>query len=83
MNNARYMRELDFARFHFYRLTGLYEKIRKEGGGAVQGATSMRYRRAIPIFSTYRIETRVSIRIFILNSLWHRDNTNLKWLYYS
>lgn len=61
MNNARYMRELDFARFHFYRLTGLYEKIRKEGGGAVQGATSMRYRRAIPIFSTYRIETKVCV----------------------
>lgn len=59
MNNARYVRELDFARFHFYALTGLYEEIKKSKGGAVQGASSVRYRRTIPIFSAYRIETKV------------------------
>ena len=36
MNNARYLRELDFARFHFYGLTGIYGEIKKSHGGAVQ-----------------------------------------------
>lgn len=59
MNNARYIRELDFARFHFYGLTGLYEGVRKNKGGAVQGASSVRYRKTIPIFSLYKIETKL------------------------
>lgn len=61
MNNARYIRELDFARFHFYGLTGLYEEVRRNKGGAVQGASSVRYRKTIPIFSAYRIETKVNL----------------------
>lgn len=60
MNNARYIRELDFARFNFYGLTGLYEEVRRQHGGAVQGASSVRYRKTIPIFSLYKIETKVS-----------------------
>jgi acyl-CoA thioesterase FadM len=59
MNNARYLRELDFARFHFYGLTGIYGQIKKMRGGAVQGASSVRYRRSIPIFHPYKIETRL------------------------
>lgn len=59
MNNARYLRELDFARFHFYGLTGLYESVRQHKGGAVQGASSVRYRKTIPIFSPYKIETKL------------------------
>uniref|UniRef100_U5EXY0 Protein THEM6 n=1 Tax=Corethrella appendiculata TaxID=1370023 RepID=U5EXY0_9DIPT len=59
MNNARYLRELDFARFHFYGLTGIYQKIKSRRGGAVQGASSVRYRRTIPIFNPYKIETQL------------------------
>ncbi|XP_059609541.1 protein THEM6 [Phlebotomus argentipes] len=59
MNNARYLRELDFARFHYYGLTGLYEEVKKTGGGAVQGASNIRYRRTIPIFNAYRVETKL------------------------
>lgn len=59
MNNARYLRELDFARFHFYALTGLYEQVRERKGGAVQGASSVRYRRTIPIFHPYKIQTKL------------------------
>lgn len=80
MNNARYLRELDFARFHYYGLTGLYEEVKKHRGGAVQGATSVRYRRTIPIFSAYRIETKVYLiysnaailifLFFILQLIW-------------
>lgn len=60
MNNARYLRELDFARFHYYGRTGLYSEVKKSGGGAVQGASSIRYRRTIPIFTPYKIVSKVS-----------------------
>ncbi|XP_070508811.1 protein THEM6 [Chironomus tepperi] len=59
MNNARYVRELDFARFHYYGLCGIYQTIKSMGGGAVQGASSVRYRRTIPIFSFYKITTEL------------------------
>lgn len=59
MNNARYLRELDFARFHFYARTGIFFHLKKIGGGAVQGASNIRYRRTIPIFTTYKVTTKV------------------------
>ncbi|KAL7305019.1 protein THEM6-like [Trichogramma pretiosum] len=59
MNNARYLRELDFARFHYYDRSGIYGEIAKRGGGAVQGASSTRYRRAIPIFTPYKVTTQL------------------------
>jgi len=59
MNNARYIRELDFARFHFYDRTGIYENIMAAKGHALQGASSIRYRRTIPIFTAYKVETRL------------------------
>ncbi|XP_072745670.1 protein THEM6 [Anoplolepis gracilipes] len=59
MNNARYLRELDFARFHFYDKCGIYAAILKRRGGAVQGASTIRYRRAIPIFMPYKITTKI------------------------
>lgn len=59
MNNARYLRELDFARFHYYDRSGIYAEIARRGGGAVQGASSTRYRRALPIFTPYKVTTQV------------------------
>ncbi|XP_041976098.1 protein THEM6-like [Aricia agestis] len=59
MNNARYVRELDFARFHFYDRTGIYKNIIEARGHALQGASSIRYRRTIPIFTAYKIETKL------------------------
>ncbi|XP_043286296.1 protein THEM6 [Venturia canescens] len=59
MNNARYLRELDFARFHYYDRTGIYAEISKRGGGAVQGASSVRYRRPLPIFAPYKVTTKL------------------------
>jgi len=59
MNNARYLRELDFARFYFYDRLGIYDVISKRGGSAVQGASTIRYRRAIPIFTPYKVTTKV------------------------
>lgn len=59
MNNARYVRELDFARFHFYDRTGIYEEFVKVNGHVLQTASSIRYRRTIPIFNPYKITTKV------------------------
>ncbi|KAF4522380.1 hypothetical protein B566_EDAN012962 [Ephemera danica] len=55
MNNARYVREMDFARFHFYDRSGIYETITKMKGNALQGACNIRYRRTIPIFNFYKV----------------------------
>lgn len=60
MNNARYLRELDFARFHYYDRSGIYGEISKLGGGAVQGASSTRYRRALGILNPYKVTTQVN-----------------------
>ncbi|XP_049808460.1 protein THEM6 [Schistocerca nitens] len=59
MNNARYVRELDFARFHFYDRTGLYSEIVRRKGHALQGATTVRYRRIMPLLTVYRIDTKL------------------------
>ncbi|KAJ9597746.1 hypothetical protein L9F63_011354 [Diploptera punctata] len=69
MNNARYLRELDFARFLFYDRSGIYRQIVKNKGNAMQTASSIRYRRTIPIFSIYKIETRSAICIITVERM--------------
>ncbi|XP_011315266.1 protein THEM6 [Fopius arisanus] len=59
MNNARYLRELDFARFHYYDLSGIYGELMRHGAGVVQGASFTRYRRALGILTPYKITTKL------------------------
>lgn len=59
MNNARYVRDLDFARFHYYDRTGLYDEIMKNKAHALQTASCIRYRRTIPFLQPYKITTKV------------------------
>lgn len=59
MNNARYVREIDFARVDFYERTVLYRTICSKGGSVVQGATTIRYRRFIRPFTRFRISSRI------------------------
>lgn len=61
MNNGRFLRELDFARFHFHTLTHLFEDLRQLNSNVtmVQGATCVRYRRLISIFHPYKIQTKL------------------------
>ncbi|CAF4923925.1 protein THEM6-like [Pieris napi] len=58
MNNARYLRELDFARADFYERTGLYANIKAAGGAVLQGAATIRYRRYIKPFTRVTIKSR-------------------------
>lgn len=59
MNNARYLREIDFARVDFYERTNLYATILSKGGSVVQGATTIRYRRFIRPFTMYKITSKI------------------------
>ncbi|KAB0798967.1 hypothetical protein PPYR_06847 [Photinus pyralis] len=59
MNNARFIRELDFARADFYERTGLFQCIRNKKGAFALGATTMRYRRFLRLFQRYIIKTKV------------------------
>lgn len=59
MNNARYLREIDFARTDFYNRTNLWNKIREKGGLVFQGGTNIRYRRFIRLFHLYYITSEI------------------------
>uniref|UniRef100_A0A023F2A2 Protein THEM6 n=1 Tax=Triatoma infestans TaxID=30076 RepID=A0A023F2A2_TRIIF len=59
MNNARYLRELDFARADFYQRTGLYSAIQAKGGAVLQGSSTIRYRKFIRLFSIYHITSKI------------------------
>ncbi|KAF7275117.1 hypothetical protein GWI33_012168 [Rhynchophorus ferrugineus] len=59
MNNARYVRDLDFARFHFYERTGLYDEITKAKGHILQTASNIRYRRTMTLLQAYKITTKI------------------------
>ncbi|CAG9569903.1 unnamed protein product [Danaus chrysippus] len=58
MNNARYLRELDFARADFYERTGLYANIKAAGGSVLQAATTIRYRRYLKPFTKFTITSK-------------------------
>lgn len=62
MNNARYLREIDFARADFYERTNLYREIRSQGSGVVQGAATIRYRRFIRPLTIYKITSKVELK---------------------
>ncbi|XP_043667879.1 protein THEM6-like [Vespula pensylvanica] len=59
MNNARYLREIDFSRFHYFIRTKMYSSLKKMGVKAVLGASCTRYRRSIPFFMMYKITTKL------------------------
>lgn len=59
MNNARYLRELDFARADFYERTDLYREVCSQGSGVVQGAATIRYRRFIKPLTIFKITSKI------------------------
>lgn len=82
MNNARYLRELDFARADFYKRTGLFLKIKSKGGAVVQGAATIRYRKFIRPFTIFKVQSKVrknegkflgGISGFVLRVQWWVD----------
>lgn len=59
MNNTRIIRELDFARVDFFQRSGLFKILRKYGTAFRIGATTVRYRKAIKLFSFFRLTTKI------------------------
>lgn len=59
MNNSRYLRECDFARFHHYMRTGLFLALCRMGAKMLIGASTIRYRRSLAFAETFEIRTRV------------------------
>ncbi|CAL1580300.1 unnamed protein product [Knipowitschia caucasica] len=59
MNNSRYLRECDFARFHHYMMNGFFMASRKLGAKMVVGASTIRYRRSLNFREAFEIRTKV------------------------
>ncbi|XP_043923313.1 protein THEM6 [Protopterus annectens] len=59
MNNARYLRELDFARVSLYAANGIMHALRRLNGSVVLGASTIRYRRSLELFERYDIKTKI------------------------
>lgn len=59
MNNSRYLRECDFARFHHYMRNGLFLASCKLGAKMVVGASTIRYRRSLAFREAFEIRTKV------------------------
>lgn len=59
MNNSRYLRECDFARFHHYMRNGFFMASWKLGAKMVVGASTIRYRRSLNFREAFVIRTKV------------------------
>lgn len=59
MNNARYIRELNFARRHFFVSLGLWAYGQSNNINFIVGSQTIRYRRELHVFQYYTIEHRI------------------------
>ncbi|XP_020390928.1 protein THEM6 [Rhincodon typus] len=59
MNNSRYLRECDFARFSLYIRNGIFQVTRKLKANMVLGAVTIRYRRSLNLFEQFKIRSRI------------------------
>lgn len=59
MNNARYLRECDFARFAHCTRNGLFMAARALNATMVVGATTIRYRRSLALGEAFELRTRI------------------------
>lgn len=60
--NAIFLRELDFAKFFHYSLTGIHDRIneiKKQGGSAFQGASWILPHCELRAFTLYKVETQI------------------------
>lgn len=59
MNNARYIRLLNYCRRSFFTSIGVWEIARKHNLNMIVAAQSIRYRRELTLFKRYSINTRI------------------------
>ncbi|KAJ8732004.1 hypothetical protein PYW08_014734 [Mythimna loreyi] len=56
---ARLLRDLDFARYHFYERTGIYRRSGELGIKSLQGCTLTVTDDPVPLFGLYKINTKL------------------------
>uniref|UniRef100_A0A673ZEZ7 Protein THEM6 n=2 Tax=Salmo trutta TaxID=8032 RepID=A0A673ZEZ7_SALTR len=61
MNNARFLRECDFARFSLYSRNGVFKACRALRATMVVGATTIRLRRALCLGEAFELRTRIVV----------------------
>ncbi|NP_001084794.1 protein THEM6 precursor [Xenopus laevis] len=59
MNNSRYLREADFARFAHFTRSGLFQAMHSLGSSMVMAGCTIRYRRSLRLWETFEIRTRL------------------------
>ncbi len=59
MNNARYLRECDFARYAYCTRNGLFLAARALDASMLIGATTIRYRRSLAFGEAFELRTRI------------------------
>jgi acyl-CoA thioesterase FadM len=60
LNNARYLNVMDYGRMHLLARGGLLKPVMKARWLPVVGAVWMTYRRALPLWARYRLETQLT-----------------------
>ncbi|XP_035286106.1 protein THEM6-like [Anguilla anguilla] len=59
MNNARYLRECDFARFDLFMRNRLFKAMWALRGSIVVGASTIRYRRSLALGEAFELRSRI------------------------
>jgi acyl-CoA thioesterase FadM len=59
MNNAKYLSFMDLGRIHFIGSIGAFDLVRKYRWLTIVGGADIEYRRAIELFSTFELKTRL------------------------
>ncbi|XP_026876984.2 protein THEM6 isoform X1 [Electrophorus electricus] len=59
MNNSRYLRECDFARFAYYTHNRMYKAFRALRATVVVGASTIRYRRSLALWEAFEVRSRI------------------------
>ena len=64
MNNARFLRLMDFGRFDHMMRSRLFHAVTGKGKGALVAASTIRYRKPLWIFLPYKLSTQVILFSF-------------------
>lgn len=59
MNNARYLRELNYSRRQFFVSIGLWHLLRRQGLNLIVASQCIRYRKELKLFMAFHIRTRI------------------------
>ncbi|XP_026328229.1 protein THEM6-like [Hyposmocoma kahamanoa] len=59
IRSARLLRDLDFARYHFYDRTGIFQRSQDLKIKSLQGCTLILIADPVPLFSFYKINTKL------------------------